>query len=86
MSDQTIMTITWTKCSERMPPKIPMLIICTWPESMGYKSVQTTEFLWKCINPHAMWAPYTPEAWAELNALDRKWLDDLPEFLKRQAD
>jgi len=59
--------ITWTNCADEMPPKIPMLIICKWPEALNYVSIQTTEFLWQCLNPHTKWTPYTPEKWKELN-------------------
>lgn len=84
------MTIPWTKCSEQMPPEDQKTI---------FRRVDKDKFLFtmNVIDPQSLffymrkinlleWTPYTPGAWAELNALDKKWLDDLPEFLKKQAD
>lgn len=63
------MTIAWTKCSERMPPDGKTTVM------LKHSNGQFTD----CYGSHAnlilknnnnadyTWAPYTPEAWAELN-------------------
>ena len=62
------MTITWTKCSERMPPddknfKIIFREIASgrFEENDGFHmNLTRMKYLFE-------WAPYTEEAWAELN-------------------
>ena len=87
------MTITWTKCSERMPPNDSTMVIARVGEDKEtcFKvagSLVTQEYnRWKNFGDvHVYWTPYTPEAWAESTNPDKVWLDELPEFLKKQAD
>lgn len=67
------MTITWTKCSERMPPDDRTLIICMYVNAMIDK-FPAEIFHAACelsqkVNGKTdiKWTPFTPEAWAELN-------------------
>ena len=66
---QTIMKITWTKCSERMPPDEEKLILLRNVHEKKYVSklygfrLKSIKF----IREKFEWAPYTPEAWAKLN-------------------
>ena len=63
--------ITWTKCSERMPPEDQKTI---------FRRIDKDRFLFtkNVVDPHSLffyvrkinlleWTPYTPEAWEELN-------------------
>ena len=74
------MTITWTKCSERMPFRQDVIITLVGDlKASGYEynrwnskelKEQFLKFhaasrkLWKV---NTLWTPYTPEAWEELN-------------------
>ena len=84
------MKITWTKCSECMPPDDTVIAKVGYDDTLFHVSgilVKQEYNRWKNFSDiPVFWAPYTPEAWAELNSLDKVWLDELPEFLKRQAD
>jgi len=61
------MTVTWTKCSERMPPRSTSRVL--------YRNLHTKDvFIAEAIQSHVFmcardfeWATYTPEAWVELN-------------------
>ena len=63
------MTIPWTKCSERMPPDGEKLILLRNVNERKYISklygfrLKSMRF----IREKFEWAPYTEEAWAELN-------------------
>lgn len=62
--------ITWTKCSDRMPPDdkdkryILTNLNCPVAEPLIYTG-HTVNMLG--IIPGDVWTPYTPESWAELN-------------------
>ena len=83
------MTIPWTKCSERMPPDDDIEILIRKVDCVDFIQTPANE-IWYDINDEELhrweWTPYAPEAWAELNNQDKRWLDELPEFLKKQAD
>ena len=68
--------ITWTKCSERMPPDdgepiiiefysilSQMVYIVIFDATLKYAYFRSLKRRLNSVN----WAPYTPEAWAELN-------------------
>ena len=64
------MTIPWTNCSERMPPDDENFSIITYDDFDGLhtddgKALRT--IYEDCIIQGTIWAPYTPEDWAELN-------------------
>ena len=66
------MTITWTKCSERMPPDDDREIFIRKIDSVEIQQTPANE-IWYEIDSQEEdqweWAPYTPEAWKEVN----KW-------------
>ena len=65
------MTILWTKCSERMPPDKPGNPIIVKFQNGKLVKMSARWFLNVVVNGTNIdvveWAPYTPEAWAELN-------------------
>ena len=66
------MTITWTKCSERMPPDKPGNPIIIRLRNGGVVRRSARWFLNVVVvditNIDVVeWAPFTPETWAELN-------------------
>ena len=65
------MTITWTKCSERMPPDKPGNPIIIRLRNGGVVRRSARWFLNAVVNRTDIdvveGAPFTPETWAELN-------------------
>ena len=65
------MTITWTKCSERMPQDKPVNPIIVRLQDGIILRMSARWFLNVVVNRINIdvveWAPYTPEAWAKLN-------------------
>lgn len=57
--------ITWTKCSEKMPPDDVPLIINDIDGGLLIKAVSPR--LPKELSDRLQWAPYTSETWKELN-------------------
>ena len=72
-----------------MPPDDDREIFIRKIDSVEIQQTPANE-IWYDINPEDVngweWTPYTPEAWAESTNPDKVWLDELPEFLKQQAD
>lgn len=65
-------SITWTKCSERMPPdddSFNCISECTMHNPIQIISAGKLHLLRQFgrLPSWAIWAPYTPEAWEELN-------------------
>jgi hypothetical protein len=68
--------ITWTKCSERMPPrtyKEKVILIGHQDKNLMYMTAEDCNLLLPAYDyekkHNCEWTPYTPEAW---NSLDRK--------------
>ena len=86
------MTIPWTKCSERMPPRTykEKVILRGHPDKyLMHMTAEDCNLLlpnYSKLREYCEWTPYTPEAWAESTNPDKVWLDELPELLKQQAD
>jgi len=59
------MTITWIKCSERMPPENLEVIINDICGCMIIKALDPK--LPKHLTDSLQWIPYTEEVWKELN-------------------
>ena len=68
------MTITWTKCSERMPPRTysEKVILKGYPDkNLMFMTSEDCNLLLPIyeygLKDCCKWTPYAPEAWAELN-------------------
>lgn len=63
--------ITWTKCDERMPPDKPGNPIIIKLQNGNIVKMSARWFLNVVVNRADVdvieWAPFTPEAWVELN-------------------
>ena len=63
--------ITWTKCSERMPPDDAVIAKVGDDDTLFRVSgilVKQEYNRWKNFSDiPVFWTPYTPEAWAKLN-------------------
>ena len=68
------MTIPWTKCSERMPPrtyKEKVILRGHQDKNLMYMTAEDCNLLLPAYDyedkNNCEWTPYTPEAWEELN-------------------
>ena len=61
--------ITWTKCSERMPPDdVKMVMLRNYKEPKYISKLYAFRLpILKLLREKYEWTPYTPEAWKELN-------------------
>ena len=68
------MKTTWTKCSERMPPrtyKEKVILRGHQDKNLMYMTAEDCNLLLPAYDyedkNNCEWTPYTPEAWEELN-------------------
>lgn len=64
------MQITWTKCSERMPPDDVKQVICRSrliPTPTRTSSLVLIAYALEAIARDVEWMPYSEEIWKELN-------------------